>query len=69
MSDSALDRLTAARSRAEAASIYAELLLSQRLGLEIDWSTVNLILIEKWSRAGLRYIKDHAYKLAYPVKP
>lgn len=55
-----------ARRREDVVPDYAELLLDRTLGIEIDWPEVNQAIIDKWSPAGLRYIKERAYKLAYP---
>lgn len=30
----------------------------------VDWATVNRAIIERWSRGGLRYIKERAWKRA-----
>lgn len=30
---------------------------------EIDWPKVNAAILERWSMAGLRYIKERAWKL------
>ena len=54
------------KTRDEAAEKYAQLLRDRSLGVEIDWPAVNLAIISRWSVAGLRYVKDRAYALAYP---
>ena len=31
---------------------------------DIDWGKVNRAILERWSRSGLKYIKEEAYKWA-----
>ncbi len=60
------DTVERAKTRDDVVPEYARMLLDRTSGLEIDWDSVNLLIIEKWSVAGLRYIKAAAYKRAYP---
>lgn len=53
-----LDELAKARTRIDAANIYADGLQCQG---EIDWPRINAYLIERWSRSGLAYIKKQAW--------
>ncbi len=50
-------------SRDEMAVEYADLL--RRNGPDWpSWATLNLAIVDRWSEAGLRYIKTRAWKLA-----
>jgi len=60
------DAITLARTRDDVVDDYAELLYDRALGIDIDWPSINMAIIERWSPAGLQYIKDRAWKLAYP---
>jgi len=51
--------------RDDVAKTYAMALNSSR---EIDWRAVNSAVIDRWSFAGLEYIKDKAHKIAYGKK-
>jgi hypothetical protein len=68
MTDTAalIEAITSARRRDDVARLCADLLLARPLGIVIDWSSVNHAIIERWSLSGLRYVKERAYKLAYP---
>lgn len=46
--------------RNDIAILYRDLL--QQPG--IDWRAINAAIIERWSKAGLIYIKERAWKLA-----
>ena len=53
-----LDELRKAKTRIDAANIYADGL---RIQGEIEWPRINAYLIERWSRSGLAYIKKEAW--------
>ena len=62
-----VETIRLARTRDEVVPDYAELLGNMEAAIEIDWPSVNRAIIEKWSVAGLRYIKTRAWALAYPT--
>ena len=51
------------RTRADMALSYAYLLTHQA---GIDWTEINMGIINRWSLSGLRWIKARAWDMSYP---
>ena len=51
------------RTRADMARSYAYLLTHQA---GVDWTAINMEIINRWSRYGLQWIKARAWDMSYP---
>ena len=57
------DWLSLFANRNEVAAVYAEMLRSHAAGSGV-YASVNQAIVRRWSMAGLRYIKERAWKIA-----
>lgn len=57
--DEIVERVRAAKNRTEAAEVYAD---GIREADWIHWPAVNAAILERWTMAGLIYIKERAWK-------
>ncbi|MBD2700129.1 hypothetical protein IC229_05750 [Spirosoma sp. BT702] len=64
------ESLMVTMTRDQAAEFYAKFLQAGQAP-EFVWQFVNLLIIHKWSEAGLIYIKEKAWKIAQkrPIPP
>ena len=52
-----IEAINKSETREDAIRIYTDLIPMS----SVDWTTVNKIIVEKWSVSGLKYIKKHAW--------
>lgn len=58
-----LEVIANAKTRDDVVQEYANCIVAADDGYEQDWQAINAAIIAKWSRSGLRYIKNHAWTL------
>lgn len=57
------------KNRMECASQYAVLIRIANIDGDLDVSKLNDAIIIRWSRSGLNFIKNAAWKIAFPGEP
>lgn len=62
--DAIVREVAACKTRNDAAALYARAMRSWNNYDSAAWVALNEAIMDKWSRAGLIYVKEKAWKLA-----
>lgn len=57
-----LDAIATAKTRAGVVKPYHDAILLDNGGVIYDWPEINAAIVEKWSKAGLIWIKKQAWR-------
>jgi hypothetical protein len=65
-----LEQIPLAKDRKAASDLYAQAIRSE-FSAHYDWAAINRAIVRRWSRSGLIWIKNRAWKIAQgkAVKP
>lgn len=61
--DEIMSDMATCRTRKEAAEVYARALDCTGRPHAFEWAALNDLVAEKWSKSGLKYVKQEAWKI------